>query len=264
MFRPEFHKSLVVTGIKEYRHISLGLTNKIWVSDKNRLILTNANGDILHQLAVTNNGTGVHTVTREKELIYINQNDNICKLSQDNTTESILVNRSDLWRPHCIYSSPLNGDLLVGSGKYDIGKDYHTAAKVTRYNSQGLQIQTSRYKDDGQTINNCPVYITENSNGDVIVSDFRTSHSGALVVTDSGGGYRFSYIGPPSGGLRILPFGICTDVLSNILVCCGDTGSIQVIDKDGHFLLRLFRFLDIKMPCSLAYDNINHLLWTVP
>ncbi|XP_062587576.1 uncharacterized protein LOC134249216, partial [Saccostrea cucullata] len=262
MIRPEFHKSLVVTGITEYRHISLGLPNKIWVSDKNSLILTSANGDILHQLAVTNNGAGVHTVTREKELIYMNQNGNICKLSLDNTTESTLVKRSDPWKPHCIYSSLLNGDLVVGSGKYDIGKDYHIEAKVTRYNNKGSLPQTIQYKGDGQTLYNCPVYITEISrHGDVIVSDFRTSHSGALVVTDSEGGYRFSYIGPPTGGLQILPCGICTDVLSNILVCCGDTGSIQVIDKDGHFLLRLFRFPDIKMPWCLAYDNTNHLLW---
>ncbi|XP_062589880.1 uncharacterized protein LOC134251468 [Saccostrea cucullata] len=148
MIRPEFHKSLVVTDITEYRHISLGLPNKIWVSDKNSLILTNANGDILHQLAVKNNGVGVHTVTREKELLYINQNDNICKLSQDTTTESTLVKRSDPWKPHCIYSSLLNGVLLIGSGKYDIGKDYHTEAKVTRYNSKGLLIQTIQYKGD--------------------------------------------------------------------------------------------------------------------
>ncbi|XP_062582959.1 uncharacterized protein LOC134245718 [Saccostrea cucullata] len=253
--------------------ISLGLPNKIWISDKNRLVLASTTPFMssLHSLAVTDIGTGVHTVTNEKELIYININENICKLSRDNTTVSTIILKSDPWRPLCVYSSTLNGDLLVGSGKYDkdyqteskINQHFHTEDRVNRYDSKILQIQTVQYKRRKEKIYNCPAYITENSNGDVIVSDKRSSHSddnGVVVVTDRQGIFRFSYNGPPFESQSFFPCGICTDGLSKIVVCDHNSGTVQLIDKDEHFLMYLLTSPDIMPPWSLAYDDINHCL----
>ncbi|XP_062589878.1 uncharacterized protein LOC134251466 [Saccostrea cucullata] len=265
----------MVTGISEdrIRHISLGLPNTIWASDKNRLVLASTTPFMFtkHWLAVTDIGTGVHTVTKEKELIYIDRNDKICKLSQDNTTESTIIIKSDPWRPLCVYSSTLNGDLLVGSGKYE--KDYQTESKVNRhfpsearvnrYDSKMLQIQTIQYKRRKKKMYNCPAYITENTNGDVIVSDKRSSRkedSGVVVVTDRQGIFRFSYNGPPFDSQPFFPCGICTDALSNIVVSDHNSGTVQLIDKDGHFLMHLLTFPNIYTPWSLAYDDTNHLL----
>ncbi|XP_062597436.1 uncharacterized protein LOC134258863 [Saccostrea cucullata] len=273
-----FHESIIVTDMLEIdeddnwiRHISLGLPNTIWISDKNSLILIDTTGDTLDQLAVTDIGTGVHTVTNEKELIYINENENICKLSKDNTTESTIILKSDPWRPLCVYSSTLNGDLLVGSGKYEkdnqteskINQHFPTEARVNRYDSKMLKIQTIQYKRRKKKMYKCPAYITENSNGDVIVSDKRSSHSddnGVVVVTDRQGIFRFSYNGPPFESQSFFPCGICTDGLSNIVVCDHNSGTVQLINKDGHFLMYLLTSPDIMPPWSLAYDEINHRL----
>ncbi|XP_062587336.1 uncharacterized protein LOC134248975 [Saccostrea cucullata] len=102
---------------------------------------------------------------------------------------------------------------------------------VNRYNYEGQQIQKIQHNNNGQQLYNDPNYITENIIGDVIVSDYWRG----VVVTDRGGRHRFSYTGPPSGS-GLSPYGICTDALSHILVCDFITGTIQMIDKNGHFL----------------------------
>ncbi|XP_022329445.2 uncharacterized protein LOC111128230 [Crassostrea virginica] len=67
--------------------------------------------------------------------------------------------------------------------------------------------------------------------------------------------------GPSSeSGIDSEPRGICTDVLSHILVCDLKTHSIQIIDKDGQFLSCL-EHPKIYRPNCLCYDLDTHLLW---
>eukprot|EP00105_Crassostrea_gigas_P031929 XP_011454773.2 PREDICTED: tripartite motif-containing protein 2 isoform X1 [Crassostrea gigas] len=129
-------------------------------------------------------------------------------------------------------------------------------AKVTRYNQGGQLTQTIKHDSTGQGLYSDPIYITENNNGDVVVSDLY-----AVVVTERGGRHRFSYTGPPSGsGLR--PLGICTDALSHILVCDLRTKTVQMLDKDGQFLSHLLtESQEMREPLGLSYDVITHRLW---
>nr|XP_034320737.1 tripartite motif-containing protein 3-like [Crassostrea gigas] len=134
--------------------------------------------------------------------------------------------------------------------------------KVTRYNQSGQITQTIQYHNTGQGLYSGPYYITENNNGDVVVSDYNyISESGAVVVTERGGRHRFSYTGHPSGsGLQ--PRGICTDALSHILVCDGTTNTVQMINKDGQFLSHLLtKSQEMDEPYSLSYDVNTHRLW---
>ncbi|XP_062591448.1 protein wech-like [Saccostrea cucullata] len=129
--------------------------------------------------------------------------------------------------------------------------------KVTQYNVTRQQIQTIQSNNKGQGLYKTPMYITENRNGDVIVSDFWRY---AVVVTDCEGRYRFSYRGDTSES-RLNPRGICTDALSHILVCDEDTHSVHMIDKDGYFLLRILtQKQGIYKPAGLCYDEKAHLL----
>ncbi|XP_062578317.1 tripartite motif-containing protein 3-like [Saccostrea cucullata] len=108
--------------------------------------------------------------------------------------------------------------------------------KVVRYSSRRKNIQTIQHvKNTGQGMYREPIYITENCNGDVIVSDY--NH--AVVVTDRDGKYRFSYTGHPLGS-RIRPLGICTDKQSHILVGDFITRSVHIVDENGHFLLQMW------------------------
>ncbi|XP_078311054.1 uncharacterized protein LOC144618574 [Crassostrea virginica] len=130
-----------------------------------------------------------------------------------------------------------------------------------RYDNTGKHKQTIPHDDNTpHTLHVFPGYITENNNGDVLVSDWRRH---AVVVTSGGGVHRFSYTGPPSGS-RLEPKGICTDVMSHILVNDGYTETVQMLDRDGQFLsyvlTRQTPGMDYK-PGGLSYDVTTHAVY---
>nr|XP_034319864.1 uncharacterized protein LOC109619480 [Crassostrea gigas]XP_034319866.1 uncharacterized protein LOC109619480 [Crassostrea gigas]XP_034319867.1 uncharacterized protein LOC109619480 [Crassostrea gigas]XP_034319868.1 uncharacterized protein LOC109619480 [Crassostrea gigas]XP_034319869.1 uncharacterized protein LOC109619480 [Crassostrea gigas] len=256
MSPPELLPSLTVTDVYGCYHISCVTSDRVWVSDDDNLMLTDTTGVPLHRVEDLCRGfysdRGPHTVNSESELIYIDRKYNINKLSKDMKTTTTFIERTDsTWRPLCVYWSPSTGDLLVG-----MFKDDTKTGKVTRYNQSGQLTQTIQNDNTGLGLYNEPHYITENNNGDVVVSDY-----GAVVVTERGGRHRFSYTGPPSGsGLE--PCGICTDALSHILVCDATTKTVQMMDRDGQFLSHLLiRPSGRFYPQSLSYDVNTHRLW---
>eukprot|EP00105_Crassostrea_gigas_P020374 XP_011439140.2 PREDICTED: uncharacterized protein LOC105336493 [Crassostrea gigas] len=252
MSSPEVLPPLTVTGLDNCIHISCLTSDQAWVSGWNNLILTDTTGVPLHRVKdVHSNGCrGLHTVNSESELIYIDWKDNIKKLSKDMKTTTTFIERTDsTWIPRCVYWSPSNGDLLIGM-----------YGRVTRYNQSGQLKETIQNDNTGLRLYRQPTYITENNNGDVVVSDCDWE-SGAVVVTERGGRHRFSYTGHPSGsGLK--PRGICTDPLSHILVCDDKTHTVQMIDRGGQFLSHiLLRPSGVFTPDSLSYDVNTHRLW---
>ncbi|XP_052678138.1 uncharacterized protein LOC128159125 [Crassostrea angulata] len=258
----EFHQSLRVPGVDGCVHISCVTSDRVWVSDDEyNLMLTDTTGVPLHRVEDSYRDiyvcNGLHTVNSESELIYIDRKYNINKLSKDMKTTTTFIERTDsTWRPRCVYWSPSTGDLLVGM--YNNGTK---TGKVTRYNQRGQLTQTIQNNNTGRELYRIPYYITENNNGDVVVSDYRSIRSGAVVVTERGGRHRFSYTGHPSR-LVLKPHGICTDPLSHILVCDRTTNTVQMIDSDGQFLSHLLiRPSGIFTPCSLSYDVNTHRLW---
>ncbi|XP_062601578.1 uncharacterized protein LOC134263263 [Saccostrea cucullata] len=260
-------------------HMSYATTDMMWISDQyGKIILTNTTdvpSCILFNNMNTVNNTGGHCVTREGNLLYIDEYHYISKLSTEkmimkNDLKMKLINVKEPWVAKCVYSSPSNGDILVGILRYEKDKNKPAKAKVVRYISTGKKhIQVIGDENTDQRLYEHPLYITENHNGDVIVSD----QNRAVVVTDRKGKHRFSYAGPPqeekdefsfTGHLstsQLLPLGLCVDALSNILVSDANSKTIQMIDKDGHFLSLLFTEQRWKKaPRALSYNNKNHLL----
>eukprot|EP00105_Crassostrea_gigas_P034262 XP_019918410.1 PREDICTED: uncharacterized protein LOC105317431 [Crassostrea gigas] len=255
MSPPELLHSHTLTGVEYCGHISCVTSDWVWVSDGNNLILTDTTGDLVHRVEDSRSGLhcrGFHTVNSESELIYIHRKHKINKLSKDMKTTITFIKRTyTTWRPQCLYWSPSTGDLLVGMCYIHTG-----TAKVTRYNQSGQLTRTIQHDNTGRGLYRYPHYITENNNGDVVVSDRR-----AVVVTEPGGRHRFSYTGPPSG-LGLEPGGICTDALSHILVYDGRTKTVQMLDKDGQFLSHLLtESQEMGEPRSLSYDVNTHRLW---
>lgn len=252
--RPELHKTFTVEGVETCNHISCLTPDQVWVSEKN-LILTNTLGDVLKHIDVPMGKLyyGSHTVNSEGELIFIAKENQINKLSKDMKKNMKIMKTGSKWVYWCVYSSQSTGDLLVAMSRKD-----SRIGKIARYNQTGKLVQTIQSKEP--ELYHEPYYITENKNGDIIASD-RLGHSGVVVVTDRGGNYRFTYTGPPSGS-EICPEGICTDIMSHILVCDELTSTVQMIDKDGQFLFHLLiRPLGIFGPSSLSYDVNTHHLW---
>nr|XP_022290139.1 uncharacterized protein LOC111101816 [Crassostrea virginica]XP_022290140.1 uncharacterized protein LOC111101816 [Crassostrea virginica] len=262
---PVVQKSLSVTGVERCYHISCVTPDRVWVSDSNNLILTDtATGKQLHSVkdSLRNLVTGIHTVNCEGELIYIDKERNIIKLCNDMKTTTTLIKHTDTtWIPLCVYCSPSSGDLLVGKYREDT-YTYTCTGKVMRYDNTGKYKKTIPHNDNTpHDLYMLPFYITENNNGDVLVSDF--GHK-AVVVTSGEGVHRFSYTGPPSGS-RLEPREICTDVMSHILVSdfmyhC----TVQMLDRDGQFLSYVFTRQTPGMnyrPWGLSYDVNTHAVW---
>ncbi|XP_078311752.1 uncharacterized protein LOC144618829 [Crassostrea virginica] len=262
---PVVQKSLSVTGVKDCYHISCVTPDRVWVSDVNNLILTDtATGKQLHRVEHSlDSGTGIHTVNCEGELIYIDKERNIIKLCNDMKTTTTLIKHTDTtWIQRCVYCSPSSGDLLVMMRRWDTYK-YPSTGKVMRYDNTGKYKQTIPHDDNTpHTLYELPRFITENNNGDVLVSDeFRR----AVVVTSGEGVHRFSYTGPPPSGSRLQPRGICTDVMSHILVSDHSYPyTVQMLDRDGQFLsyvlTRQTPGMDYR-PGGLSYDVTTHAVW---
>nr|XP_034312080.1 uncharacterized protein LOC117684375 [Crassostrea gigas] len=241
-------REYTVPDVNSVCHISLNKSERLWGSDsKGNLVQTDLQGNQLQKIQ-TSSEYGYHTVTRDGDLIYINKENKVIKI-----TEFV---KTGEWEPISIHSSPTNGDILMGMIK---GRE----AKVTRYNKTGEEIQNIQRDNKGQGLYDYPHYITENINGDICTSDWNKR---AVVVVNKSGQHRFSYPGQGSG---FYPWGICTDILSHILVCNSlvldfskksGTNTIHLLDQDGQFLFYLpIEQPDIKCPCSLCVDDENNV-----
>ena len=246
-YSPVLQKSFTSSSVNTCLHISFLTPERVWISDLNNLILTDTTkGKTLYVVKNLCDSLGVHTVNSVEDLIYVDKDYNINQLSKMKTSTLIKTEESN-WRPMSVYCSP-SGDLLVGMTKI---ASTNRIGKVTRYSSTGQTSQTIPADDIKDVWFKIPKYVTENNNGDIVVSDFWRG----VVVIERGGELRFFFEGSNS---KLRPYGICTDELSNILVCDSETNTVQIIDKDGQFLAYL---LTLKSPRSLSYDVKNHSLW---
>lgn len=271
---PELHRSLSLTNVDHCNDISFVTSDLFWIKCGKNLVLTNTSGKILHLVkdVCIRSSRKVHTVTNEDELIYIDRNLDIKKLSKDLTFSTLLLRKNPIWTPNCICYSHSTGDLLVGMYRVDIEyrkiefqlnrkkynnkpstvyKRKHTGI-VARFNQIG---QLKHEKIDENQLFHEPRYVTENNNGDIIVSDYHISTLCDLVVTDRDGKKRFSI---PVMSCCV----ICVDALSNILVCEEKSRKVNMFDKDGHVLpWILVRPCGLISPNSLSYDINTHRLW---
>lgn len=252
---PELHETMTVKCVLNCRHISFVISDQFWIGDRNcSFSLTNRKGDILCEMTDVCSGVGFHTVNDENELFYIDTENNIKKHSTDLKGPTIFIQtRDSTFVFLCLYWSSLTEELLVG-----MRGQLKDTFKVTRYSQDGQLKNTIQYNDKKLKLCQYPRFLTVNNNLDVVVSG-----PGAVVVADHEGRHRFSYTGHPSAS-AFLPQGLCTDALSNILVCETNTHTVQLIDMDGNFLFHLLiRPSGIFHPHNLRYDAKTHRLWVI-
>ncbi|XP_065938125.1 E3 ubiquitin-protein ligase TRIM71 [Magallana gigas] len=240
-------REYTVPGVNTVFHISLGKSGRLWVSNAiGKLVQTDLQGNKLQKIQTSGGIGGYHTVRQDGDFIYTDKGNHVInRITPDNTITGFI--KTGDWNPLSIYSSQINGDLLVGMRKDEKGK-------VTRYNKTRTEIQNIQRDNKGQALYGYPHYITENINGDVCVSD---TINGAVVVVDKSGQHRFSYRGQ---GSVFTPYGICTDVLGHILVCDSISETVHLLDQDGQFLsLLLTPQQGIKYPRSVCVDDEKNM-----
>nr|XP_034312077.1 uncharacterized protein LOC117684374 [Crassostrea gigas] len=254
--KPTLSLSSFVTKVREYKvtgvdcvcHISLGKSGRLWASDrKGNLVQTDLQGNQL-KIQTSGGSEGYHTVTQNGDLIYVDKKNRVIyKIKQKNTIIEFI--RTGDWEPISIYSSIINGDILVGMIK-------GIEAKVTRYNKTGEEIQNIQRDKDGQELYWHPHYITENFNGDICTSDLTKK---VVVVVNKSGQLRFSYTDQRS---KSTPYGICTDLLGHIIVCSSRSivHSVNILNYDGRVLSRLLTPHEgLMSPLGSNVDDQNNL-----
>lgn len=261
---PEVVKSFEVKDVKKLLHISCVTPERVWVSDQGNLLLTDKSGDHLHELYVITSqiSSGPFSVNTENELIYIDTYLNIKKLSNDlQKCTTILVRSDATMEPVSLCCSHLTGDLFVGMWILDLMKG-KSKSKILRYNHIGELTQTIPHIIEHEPFKK-PGFITENNNGDIVVTDSIMPFS--VLAIDRDGNNRFIYRGHPEHQEDIPDihhFGVCTDVFSHILISDIITGSIHMLDENGQFLSFLvINALGSVGPYTLSYDVNTHLLW---
>lgn len=104
-------------------------------------------GDIIHReinSIISFHEIGCHTVNNKQELIYIDSDIDISKLSEDRKACTKCIKKSDAkWKASCVNSSISTGELLVGIKIRNLSR-----GKVCQYNISGQLIQTLSFVND--------------------------------------------------------------------------------------------------------------------
>ena len=265
---PVLRQSFIVSGTENCVDICFVSPNLFWVNNGHNLILTNKRGDVLHRVNSSHSCT-----SNMSELVYIDRDFSIQKLSHHTKESCPLIRRPFSWLPISIHCCQSTGDLLVGMIS---SFPNPLKAKVVRHNHLGAFEQSIYQNREGRVLYNYPRYITENINQDIVVSDVKR---GRIVVTTLKGEFRyFASVDNPRG--------ICTDRFSRILVC-RYSKDILVLNENGMFLfdiklkespgivrtkfekmqymfsktIRPVRSQAKRKAVSLSYDDNTDILW---
>lgn len=227
-------------------HISRKTPKHTWISDISGILTAiNAKGTELFSFrtqTITECNYGFHASTQDGDLMFINGKFVSRMTCEASSFRVIQLIHTEDWTASSVYSSNINGDVLVGMIKGEEGQ-------VTRYDQKGHKLS------DIPEVFLSPNYITENINGNVCVSDlFRR----ALIVTDTFGEQRFIYEGKTEAWF--LPNAVVTDILGHIIVCDGYENTVHLLESDGQFL-RLFPQAEDRfvVPRGLYIDLENNL-----
>lgn len=187
------------------------------------------------------------TVTPTGDFVFAEYKDESVSIVKNEKTEIVI--RLHGWKPNGICCTP-SGDFLI-----TMVSDNREQSKVTRY-SGSTEKQSIQYDVKGQPIYLSAVYITENRNQDICVTDHRAR---AIVVVNKTGKLQFRYTGK-SHIKRRKPLylqGIATDSQSHILIADSRNSCIDIIDQDGEFLCYID--CELKCPWGLCTDKDDNL-----
>lgn len=244
------NNEITVPVVKSAHHISCTEDGHVWVSDNlGTLVLMDIRGNSLKKLTTSGWDEGFHSVTTKGELIYSDKaNKCVRKVTTNNEVQTVL--KTGFWKPTCVFSSPKNMDIFVG-----MVSDQN--AKIGRFDRKGNPLFDIHTDSRGEALLKYPLYLTENKNSDICISDVNKH---AVVVLDKMGQHRFSYKGGDNGGFW--PHGISTDDQGHILICNSyySNPSVQMIDENGVFLyVILAQKHGLRKPRGLCVDNQQRL-----
>nr|XP_022307378.1 B-box type zinc finger protein ncl-1-like [Crassostrea virginica] len=208
------------------------------------------------------------SVTRGEELIYSDGYNRTVNIVRHGKSETLITTPQG-WRPGGL-SCTRSGNILVhvykGSGphvyewKSPFFSEYNSRRKNKIIHYQGKNVKQEINKDgQGNPIfkdGSHPLFMSENNNGDVCVSDLNAD---TVVVVDNTGRVRFRYDGTPARREKSFgPGDIVTDALSQIIVSDYNNNCLHILDQNGQFL-RCVDDCGLERPYGLSVDSKGRL-----
>nr|XP_022323129.1 protein wech-like [Crassostrea virginica] len=203
---------------------------KVWMGGESKeLKLFDLQGHL--HLTVTITALGMYICMYNKQVVYTDTKA-VKKISDDDTVVTMFATGD--WEPYGITGSA-SVDLLVCLRKGD-------QSKVVRYSSTGTVLQEIQYDSQCQPLYQYAWYITENVNGDIIVTGFKKR---IVIVVDRLGIFRYTYSGRNND---LNASSVATDSVGHVYVtdCKGD--KIHMLDRDGRFLRYIIPEGRINLP----------------
>ncbi|XP_078341204.1 uncharacterized protein LOC111106380 [Crassostrea virginica] len=189
------------------------------------------------------------TLTEQEELLFTNTFSRTVFIFKQGRIETFIT-PPEGW-VSCRLSCTRSGDVLVNVNKGNKNK-------ILRYRGQNIlqEIDTDLNKKPIFSEGNYFLMITENSNGDICVSD---RNAKTVTVVDRTGRVRFRYDGTPVEKKNSFgPTGIVTDSLGHIIVSDYNNDCLHILDQNGKFL-KCVDNCGLQSPWGLSVDSKGRL-----
>ncbi|XP_061172303.1 E3 ubiquitin-protein ligase TRIM71-like [Saccostrea echinata] len=239
------------TNNRKLKGICCESTDRVWVyGDDEKLKQFDKLGTLLNSItAVSGNSQKDIAVNKDGDIAFPHITDECIKVFRKGRVEKMVELAG--WIP---FGLCFNTDdaLMVCMRRTD-----YSEAKIGIFSGGNLikEIQFDDKKKALFSVGRNNMYITENGNGDICVSDWNAS---AVVVTKKSGEFRFRYTGNLSRSHKeFYPHGIDTDNYCRILIVDRDNDCVHVVDRNGKFL----RYINcsLKDPFVISIDSDENL-----
>ena len=241
----------IKTECSKLKGIQCESKERVWVyGEDEKLRLLDKSGSMLNCVtAISRNSQKDIALNKDGEIAFSHKTEECIYLVRNNKMEKLFCTPG--WIPYGV-SFNVDGELMVCMRRND-----HMESKVGIYREGNLKKEI-QFDETGKPLfsasrNN--MYITENGNSDICVSDWNAC---AVIVTKKDGEFRFRYTGNLSRSFKeFYPHGIDTDSYCRILVVDRDNHCVHVIDRNGKFLC--FIACTLHDPFVLSVDSEENL-----
>lgn len=243
--------AVILTHCTKLKGICCESEEKVWIyGDDEKIKQLDRSGNALNSFNAASGTSQKDIAMNSDGNIAFSHKEDACIYLVKKTKIEKFVDVSG-WIPYglCFNS---DGDLMVCMRRND-----YTESKVGVFADGKLkqQFQFDDIRKPLFSISRNSMYICENGNGDICVSDWNAC---AVIVMKKSGEYRFRYTGCLSRSFKeFYPHGIATDSNCRILIADRDNNCVHVTDRNGKFV----RYITcgLQDPFVLSLDTEENL-----
>lgn len=141
------------------------------------------------------------------------------------------------------------GITSTASGDFLVCIRHGNCSNVVRFSPNGSVLQKIQYDSQYQPLYEDATYITENVNGDIIVTDKKRK---AVIAVDRLGIFQYIYSGKNQS---FKPVSIASDSVGHVIIA-DNVGQIHILDIYGLFLGYIFLLPNPCVVCTIGHGEL--------